>query len=302
MAEKRIATRKLLLVLLVLEIMLVLVSGGLNRALQIGFENGRFYLRNVEKTYDLQKKITEDFQPDRYLQEEDELPEIYGSERLYNFFREVFGEKNALSSFQLLRMLFIVNCILISISLLVRRHLFKKPSKPQVLFELLYKFFEDFVKDTLGEERVNFTPYVVTLFIFIWTCNMIGIVPIPGFIEPTRNLNVPLGLGIMAVSLVHILGIRIKGFWKWFKGFFEPLPFLAPLNMVGELSKAVSISFRLFGNILGGAIIMLVVSSLVKFVVLPIGLNLFFGIFVGTIQSFVFTMLALTYIGAEITE
>ena len=71
---------------------------------------------------------------------------------------------------------------------------------------------------------------------------------------------------------------------------------------MGEVSKVVSISFRLFGNILGGAIIILVVSSLVSFVVFPVGLTLFFGVFVGTIQAFVFTMLALTYIGVEITE
>jgi len=69
-----------------------------------------------------------------------------------------------------------------------------------------------------------------------------------------------------------------------------------------KLAKVVSISFRLFGNILGGAIIILVVSSLVNYVVFPVGLNLFFGIFVGTIQAFVFTMLALSYIGAEIME
>jgi F-type H+-transporting ATPase subunit a len=74
------------------------------------------------------------------------------------------------------------------------------------------------------------------------------------------------------------------------------------LDIIGEASKVVSISFRLFGNILGGAIIILVVSSLVKFVIFPVGLNLFFGMFVGTIQAFVFTMLALTYIGVEISE
>ena len=131
---------------------------------------------------------------------------------------------------------------------------------------------------------------------------MIGMIPIPGITEPTRNLNVPLGMGIMVVFMVHFTSIRTKGFLKWLKGFAEPLPPLAPLNMVGEVSKAVSISFRLFGNILGGSIIILVVSSLVKFVLLPIGLNMFFGIFVGTIQAFVFTMLALTYIGVEIGD
>jgi len=77
---------------------------------------------------------------------------------------------------------------------------------------------------------------------------------------------------------------------------------LAALDIVSEFSKVISISFRLFGNILGGAIIIVVVSSLVSYIVLPVGLNLFFGIFVGTVQAFVFTMLALTYIGVEIAE
>jgi F-type H+-transporting ATPase subunit a len=74
------------------------------------------------------------------------------------------------------------------------------------------------------------------------------------------------------------------------------------LDAVGEISKVVSISFRLFGNILGGAIIMLVISSLVKFILFPVGLNLFFGLFVGTIQAFVFTMLSLSYISVAVTE
>ena len=162
--------------------------------------------------------------------------------------------------------------------------------------------FEEFVDETLGKKNLHFTPYIVTLFIFIWTCNMIGLIPIPGFMEPTRNLNVPLGLGIMAVAVVHYMAIKTKGLGKYLKGYAEPLAPLAPLNLVGELSKVVSISFRLFGNILGGSIIILVVSSLVKFIIMPVGLNLFFGMFVGTIQAFVFTMLALTYIGAEIAE
>jgi len=71
---------------------------------------------------------------------------------------------------------------------------------------------------------------------------------------------------------------------------------------VGEVSKVISISFRLFGNIFGGAIITLVISSLTKNVIVPIGLNLFFTMFAGTIQAFVFTMLALTYLSMEIVD
>ena len=85
----------------------------------------------------------------------------------------------------------------------------------------------------------------------------------------------------------------------------EPIPIIMfPLNLIGELSKIVSISFRLFGNIMGGAVIIQVVSWLVGYIVLPIGLYGFFGIFVGTIQAFVFTMLTLAYIaqGVELDE
>lgn len=303
MAKKKRKFLKILIVFFVIEIVILLISGNLNKELHIGFDDsGKFVIKNIEKPFDLQKKILEDFQPDQYLKEEGGKPQIYGSKKLYNFFKNFFGEKTALGSFRLLRMLLIVDLVLIFLAILIRKKLFDRPSKPQILFELIYTVFEEFVGETLGKKNLHFTPYIVTLFIFIWTCNMIGLIPIPGFMEPTRNLNVPLGLGFMAVGLVHFMAIKTKGIVKYLKGYAEPLAALAPLNIVGELSKAVSISFRLFGNILGGSIIILVVSSLVRFIILPVGLSLFFGMFVGTIQAFVFTMLALTYIGVEIAE
>ena len=302
MTKKKKKFLKILIVFFVIEIVVLLISGNLNKELHIGLDDsGKFVIKNIEKPFDLQKKILEDFQPDQYLKEEGGKPQIYGSEKLYTFFKNVFGQ-NTIGSFRLLRMLLIVDLVLIFLAILIRKKLFQRPSKPQILFELIYTVFEEFVDETLGKKNLHFTPYIVTLFIFIWTCNMIGLIPIPGFMEPTRNLNVPLGLGIMAIAVVHYMAIKTKGLGKYLKGYAEPLAPLAPLNLVGELSKAVSISFRLFGNILGGSIIILVVSSLVKFIIMPIGLSLFFGMFVGTIQAFVFTMLALTYIGAEIAE
>ena len=77
---------------------------------------------------------------------------------------------------------------------------------------------------------------------------------------------------------------------------------MMPLNVVGEIAKGVSLSFRLFGNILGGSIIVIVISYLTKYTLLPAGLNLFFGLFVGTIQAFVFTMLGMTYIAVAIAD
>ena len=251
----------------------------------------------------LNRLVLESVLPENILERQEIEPRIYGSYGLYSFFRSIFGENNAISAFKLLRILLILDLLLLLIAFLTKRLLLDRPSKPQLVFEMLYNVFEDFVRDTLGKENLKFTPYILTLFLFIWTCNMIGLIPIPGFMEPTRNLNVPLGLGFLAVSLVHITAIKYKGFWHHFSQYVNPVknPMFI-LDAVGEISKLVSISFRLFGNILGGAIIMLVVSSLVKFILLPVGLYLFFGIFVGTIQAFVFTMLALTYIGVEISE
>jgi len=102
--------------------------------------------------------------------------------------------------------------------------------------------------------------------------------------------------------MVHFSEIHYKGIWTYIKGYFEPVAVLFPINFVGKIAETVSISFRLFGNIFGGAIIIIVVSSLVYYVLVPIGLSLFFGVFVGTVQAFVFTMLAMTYTAIGITE
>ena len=241
--------------------------------------------------------------PEEMLEHQDVIPEIYGSYQIYDAFKKVFGVSAAINAFRLIRILIIVDIVILLLIFATRKLIFSRPSKPQLIFEMLYELFEGFVKDTLGEKNLHFTPYIVTLFFFIWVCNMIGMVPIPGFIEPTRNLNVTLGLGLFAIVVVHVTAIKAKGLWHHFQNYINPVKNpLFVLDIVGEVSKVVSISFRLFGNILGGAIIILVVSSLVKFVMLPVGLNLFFGVFVGTIQAFVFTMLALTYIGVELGE
>jgi len=300
---KKGSLKRVFLIFFVVEVILLILSGGLTKNLEIGFTDGKFVARHVEKHGDLQEKITEEFQPDEYLAETGEHGKIMGSAGFYDFFAKVFGKAHAISAFMLLRMLLIVNFVIILIAYLTKKLLFDRPSKPQVLFEMLYSFFEEFVEDTLGEKLVYYTPYIVTIFLFIWVCNMIGMVPIPGFMEPTRNLNVPLGLGIIAVFVVHFTAIKVKGVWKHVRNYINPIENpMCLMDLVGEISKVVSISFRLFGNVLGGAIIMLVVSSLVKFIMFPVGLNMFFGLFVGTIQAFVFTMLALTYIGVEIGE
>ncbi len=302
MTKKKSPMMKIFIIFFVVEIALVLISGNFTKELEIGFDNGKFVFRQIESEFNLQEKITEEFQIDEYNAQHEEVKDLYGSEKLFNVFKTLSMGETPVGTFQLLRMLLIVDIVLLFMALFIRKFLAGRPSKSQLIFEMIYTMLEDFVRETLGKDKIYYTPYIVTLFIFIWICNMIGMIPIPGFMEPTRNLNVPLGLGLMAVVVVHFSAVKFKGAWKHIQEYMPHKNPLFILDIVGEVSKIVSISFRLFGNILGGAIIILVVSSLVSFVVFPVGLNLFFGVFVGTIQAFVFTMLALTYIGVEISE
>jgi len=128
--------------------------------------------------------------------------------------------------------------------------------------------------------------------------------------EPTKDLNTTLGLGIMCFFIAHVSGIRYKGLKTYIGDYFSPMWFMFPLNIVGEIGKMLSHSFRLFGNIMGGGIILAVVMKLlIKFLIgrglilpLELGLKAFFGLFVGLVQAFVFAMLALTYIAVMISE
>lgn len=173
------------------------------------------------------------------------------------------------------------------------------PSACQMVAEIFVQTFWNLTKDALDEDMAKkYFPLICSLFMFLLLCNWIGI--LPHMNEPTKDLNTTLGLGIMGFFIAHYAGIRTKGFWIYAKEYFQPVFFMMPLNVIGELAKVISISFRLYGNIMGGSIIILVVTHLVYGLVLPPFLYGFFGLFVGTVQAFVFTMLTLVYISVQV--
>ena len=196
-------------------------------------------------------------------------------------------------------MTWIVIVLLLVFGLLTRRKKGIRPRPLQVAGEMYISAFYKLTEDALGSELAKtYAPLVSALFMFLLLSNWLGI--IPHLQEPTRDLNTPLSLGLMGFVIAHYAGIKSKGWKVYLKAYLEPIFFMMPLNVIGELSKVVSISFRLFGNIMGGSIIILVVSHLTYSMVFPPLLNAFFGLFVGTIQAFVFTMLTLVYISVQI--
>ena len=196
-------------------------------------------------------------------------------------------------------MTWVVMAALIVFGFLASRKITILPNPLQLVAEFLVKAFYGLVEDALGKEMAKkYAPLICSLFMFLILSNWLGI--IPWLSEPTKDLNTTLGFGVMGFFIAHYAGIKTKGFKKYAKEYFEPIFFMAPLNVIGELAKVVSISFRLYGNIMGGSIIILVVSHLIYSLVLPPILILFFGVFVGSIQAFVFTMLTLVYISLQV--
>ena len=208
------------------------------------------------------------------------------------------GMQFKVNSTTLLMSWLIIGLILIFIVLATRRRKMV-PGPWQNISEVLVSWIKDLCVDALGEHwGRRYYPLICALFIFLLFCNWIGIIPFMD--EPTKDLNTTLGLGIMGFFIAHGTAIKVKGLKNYITEYFKPIFFMMPLNLVGELAKVISISFRLFGNIMGGSIIIIVVSYLAYGLILPPFLYAFFGLFVGTIQAFVFTILTLVYISVQI--
>jgi len=196
-------------------------------------------------------------------------------------------------------MTWIVIALLLLFGYMATRQRHILPNSLQVVGELIVTQFYGLTESALGKEKAKtYGPLIVALFMFLLFSNWIG--AIPHMSEPTTDLNTPLSLGLMGFVLAHYAGIRAKGIKGYLRTYFEPIAFMMPMNLIGEMAKVISISFRLFGNMMGGSIIILVVSYLTYSLVLPPFLYAFFSLFIGSIQAFVFTMLTIVYIAVQV--
>ncbi|MBN2794353.1 MAG: F0F1 ATP synthase subunit A [Clostridia bacterium] len=185
--------------------------------------------------------------------------------------------------------------VLILGSFLLTRKMSLVPSKKQVVAEILVGSIYSLTETTMGKKFKNFAPYVGTILLLIAFSNISGLL---GLRPPTADLSTTLGLALMTFVIIHFTGIKSKGIGGYLKGFLDPMPFLLPLNIMGELATPISLSFRLFGNIVGGLIIMtLVYNALGSLAVLvPAVLHAYFDLFAGLLQSFIFAMLTMVFV------
>lgn len=171
------------------------------------------------------------------------------------------------------------------------------PSGFQNIIEMAVESINNLVKSTMGDKFEFMSGYFFSIFAFILVSNYSGLI-LPGIRPPTTDLATTIPLALCTFFLIHFMGIRMQG-KKYFKGYLEPNPIFLPINLIGEFAKPLSLSFRLFGNILGGLIILQLMYSMLPFAlrfILPNIGHIYFDLFAGALQAFVFTMLSLTFI------
>ncbi|MEW6457076.1 MAG: F0F1 ATP synthase subunit A [Acidobacteriota bacterium] len=174
------------------------------------------------------------------------------------------------------------------------------PSPFQQILELIYEFFEGIILEFIGPAGRKYIPMLGSLGLFIFISNLLGLVP--GFMSPTSNLNVTVGCATFVFLYYHYQGIKAHGLFGYIKHFMGPIWWLSwlffPVEIISHISRPLTLSIRLFGNILGEELLILVLASLFPFVApLPI---MAFAIITSFVQALVFIFLSIVYIGGAI--
>ena len=195
-----------------------------------------------------------------------------------------------------------VMILLIAFAFLAVRKIDMVPSKAQNVFEIVISGMEEFMVDITGEEGRKFFPLIATVFLYIATCNLLGLVP--GFFPPTASINTTLSCALTVVIFTHVIGIKFHGA-KYIKHFLGPVWWLSPLiliiELIGHFARILSLSIRLFGNITGHELVLGILFLLagIAFAPLPI---MALGIFVALLQAFVFFLLSIIYFAGAMEE
>ena len=210
--------------------------------------------------------------------------------------------------------LFAVTLILIVLAIIGGRGLKKRPGRLQVVTEKLVGMVYGLVEDTMGKHNLKFAPYIGTLFLSSIIGSLIGMTYV--FRSATADISVTLAWALVTTGMVWYNNIKNFGFGTWLKGFTEPIAVMTPMNIVSEIAQPLSMAFRHFGNVAGGSVLtsliyaaLATLSSLlfgwmgdligsIPFmqVGIPAVLSLYFDLFSGFVQAFVFCLLTMIYV------
>lgn len=192
----------------------------------------------------------------------------------------------------------IVMMIIIGLCIAANRtvkHATEVPGAFQNLLELIVEKLDHMVDGTMGKHAVTFRNYIGTIFIFILISNFSGLF---GLRPPTADYGVTFALGLITFTTIHYNKFKHQKVIGVIKGLGEPWPFWAPINVIGDVAVPISLSLRLFANVLSGVVMMALIYGLLSKVAIiwPAALHVYFDLFSGSIQTYVFCMLTMTYV------
>ena len=169
------------------------------------------------------------------------------------------------------------------------------PAGFQNVVELIVEKLDGMIGSTMGASAPAFRNYIGTIFIFILVCNISGLF---GLRPPTADYGTTLALGLMTFTLITFNKFKHKGAKGVLKGLCDPWPIWAPINVIGDVAVPISLSLRLFANVLSGVVMMALIYGLLGKIAIiwPAALHVYFDLFSGCIQTYVFCMLTMTYI------
>lgn len=182
-------------------------------------------------------------------------------------------------------------------SYLIGRSFKVRPTGLQNAIEWFQEAIQGIITNNISSENMRlFFPLIASIAIFVGAANLIGL--IPGLNSPTPDINTPVAMALIVFLSVPYFGIRTRGFWGYLKHYVEPIFLMLPIEIASEIARTFSLSFRLFGNIMGEEIIIAILFVIAPFIV-PVPMMLF-SIFTGVLQAYIFTLLASVYIGGAV--
>ena len=186
--------------------------------------------------------------------------------------------------------------LVVALSVAITRRLSPGPDLPraQNALEVIVGFIRSQVRELAGEEGDTYVPFIGTLFVFIATSNLLGVVP--GFHPPTASLSTTAALALAVFVAVPVFGIARQGLLEYLKQYVRPTPLMLPFTIIGELSRTIALAVRLFGNIMSGQLAVAILLSLVPFL-FPVALQIL-GLITGLVQAYIFAVLAMVYIAS----
>lgn len=175
----------------------------------------------------------------------------------------------------------------------VRNLKVENPGRTQLLLETALEGMFDFFEGCTGHHGRRYIPYLIAVGLYIGVANLIGLF---GFKPPTKDLNVTIALALLSIILIEVAGFRQKGIKGWMKAFAQPVAIILPINLMEIFIRPLSLCMRLFGNVLGAFVVMELIKNIIPAVV-PVAFSLYFDIFDGLIQAYVFVFLTALFMG-----